>query len=431
MKRYGILIGICFFMLANLFAAKTDDKKKNDSDRAFLYFIANDSIDHEVIGYFYSLQSPLYSEALAPKFIVASRNRNVMLGIGGYVQLRAQYDFRGVCDAEEFHTYIIPVPNRGNPSQELRMGAGSSRLFMRVIANTSRLGQLTAYVEGDFLGRDRAFRLRQANVSFLGFTFGQALSTYIDVAAYAPSLDQNGGIVVSNQRNPLVRYQRAIGKKISFAVSAEMPPFSGSYLEGVTDKAHAQIPDFPFYLQFKNRNNHVRLSGMFRSLPYKDVITGSYDRVFGIGGKLSGSFELMRGVEAMFHTSYGKGTATYALDLDGAGMDILNDYSRPGKMFAPRTAVYYGGFRFRFNKNLYAGTAYNHIRLYTNASFQHAGDFDGATFYKYAQSATACLIWNFLPSASCGIEYLWGQRHNFDGSRGHANRVSTSVRYNF
>ena len=420
-----------FLLVALFFAATHSVAQTKEDEKALLYFVAKDTVGREIMGYFYNIQNPMYSDPAAPRFIIASRNQNLLLGIGGYVRLRGSYDFRGVCDSEDFHTYDIPVPNAGNPAAQLRMNAGSSRLFLRLIANTSKVGRLIAYIEGDFLGDNRAFRLRQANISFLGFTFGQALSTYVDGKAYAPSLDQNGGIVALNQRNPLIRYERSFGKGFRFALSAELPPYSATYQEDVTAKASVQVPDFPFYVQYQWRNNHLRLSGMLRDLPYKDVLHNSYHRVFGAGGKLSGLIQLHPALQGMFYTSYGKGMATYTLDLAGAGKDLLPDYDRPGKMFAPRTAVYYGGFRVDLCKSLYGGLTYSYLRLYTDKAFRSASEFDPATFYKYAQSATISLIWNFVPSASCGIEYLWGQRTNYDGSRGHANRLYASIRYNF
>lgn len=422
----GCLIGIYTFVIP-----ATGTAQQKEEGRAMLYFIAKDDDEPDLQGIFYSFSGPMVSDPVAPKFIFASRNKNLLLGIGGYVRLRASYDFRGVCNSDDFHTFDISVPNAGNPSQELRMNAGSSRLFMRLIANTKRLGRLVAYIESDFLGDNRAFRLRQATISFLGLTFGQTLTTFADASAYAPSLDQNGGIVALNQRNPMIRYQGAFGKHFGFAVSAELPPFSGTYQENITAKATAQMPDIPFYLQYNWSKSHLRLSGIFRDLPYKDVLHSSYHRAFGIGGKFSGKIVFNPTVETVFYASYGKGISTYSLDLSGAGVDILPDYTNPGRMFAPRTAVYYGGLRINFMKKLYSGISYSYLRLYTDREFRMNEAFDAAEFYNYAQSATASLIWDFLPSATVGIEYLWGRRTNFDGSYGHANRIYTSIRYNF
>ncbi|MEG1378115.1 MAG: hypothetical protein RSC75_00685, partial [Bacteroidales bacterium] len=121
MKQRHWLLLSCLICFCWLYALQPMYAQKKKDDRAMLYFLAKDTVDRGIIGYFYSLQGPAYSDPLVPKFIIASRNRNLLLGIGGYVRLRGSYDFRGVCDSEEFHTYDIGVPNAGNPSQELRM----------------------------------------------------------------------------------------------------------------------------------------------------------------------------------------------------------------------------------------------------------------------------------------------------------------------
>jgi hypothetical protein len=38
----------------------------------------------------------------------------------------------------------------------------------------------------------------------------------------------------------------------------------------------------------------------------------------------------------------------------------------------------------------------------------------------------ANVVWNFLPWASAGVEYLYGMREDLDGHHGTANRVQLS-----
>jgi hypothetical protein len=59
-----------------------------------------------------------------------------------------------------------------------------------------------------------------------------------------------------------------------------------------------------------------------------------------------------------------------------------------------------------------------------NRNLQEAGD------YKSGQYASANLLYSF-DSFLTGIEYLWGQRDDKGGAKGHDNRWQITVKYNF
>ena len=402
---------------------------QSSEGHSLLYFISRDSASHEIMGYFYKTQSPLFQDPTAPRFIIASRDNNIVMGIGGYVMFRGWGDFDGICSSDDFLTSKIPT-GTGTQKMKLGMTAAPSRIFLKLIANTGQLGPLTAHIEGDFLGASRTFRLRHANIQFMGFTIGQATSTFIDLGATAPSLDQNGNIVASAQRSPLIRYEYK-NKHFRVGIGAEMPSYTGTY-SLQTAKASAEFPDIPLYLQGQwGASSHIRLSGILRNLAYKNTLHSTYHQAFGVGGKLSGAIQLADPLRFYFYTLYGKGVASYTLDLSGVGADLLPDYRELGKMFTPHSAIYYGGFKIDYSKALFSDFTYSYIRLYPGKTYLANSDISSLTFYRYAQSVTANIIWKFSPNAWCGLEYCWGERTNFDKSRNHANRIYTAIRYNF
>ncbi len=430
MKIYRYITIILLFILSGSFFVTHVSAQNKKDDRSLLYFIADGQKHEDIMGYFYNTKHVGFNAPDVPRFIVASRNKNFMMGIGGYVMFRMAYDIGGIVEGQDFLTYNIAVPNAGNPKSQILMDAAPSRLFTKVIANTERLGQVIGYIEADFLGKDRTLRLRHAYISFKGFTFGQTLSTFIDQSAYAPTVDQNGSIVSTQQRIPLMKYVYKMPNGLSFAAAIEDPRYSGKTMENVCETAKPAIPDFPMWVQYKNGESHIRATAILRSLQYKNILEDKYKGLFAYGFRLSGTLKVAQPLTFYYQGAYGKGVSSFILDISGKGLDLLPNPAHPGKMEAVEGMLLYGGFKYNYTKNLHSSVIYAFDRIYPNADYVYSIN-NGADFYKYANSASCNIIWNINTSMICGLEYWWGQRTNFDGQRGNANRIYTMIRYNF
>ena len=79
---------------------------------------------------------PGFQQSEKPQFVFASKNNRFSFSLGGFVSLRAGYDFDGIVDNIDFVPYDIPVPGNYNSKQKLMMDASTSRLFMKEITNT-------------------------------------------------------------------------------------------------------------------------------------------------------------------------------------------------------------------------------------------------------------------------------------------------------
>ena len=93
---------------------------------------------------------PGFQQTEKPQFVFASKNNRFSFSIGGFVSLRAGYDFDGIVDNIDFVPYDIPVPGNYNSKQKLMMDASTSRLFLKAITNTRALGRVVIYMDADF-----------------------------------------------------------------------------------------------------------------------------------------------------------------------------------------------------------------------------------------------------------------------------------------
>ena len=64
---------------------------------------------------------PGFQQSEKPQFVFASKNNRFSFSLGGFVSLRAGYDFDGIVDNIDFVPYDIPVPGNYNSKQKLMM----------------------------------------------------------------------------------------------------------------------------------------------------------------------------------------------------------------------------------------------------------------------------------------------------------------------
>ena len=97
---------------------------------------------------------------------------------------------------------------------------------------------MRAFVEGDFAGSSRVFRLRHAYGQWKGLLVGQTWSTFVDPEAEPDGIDFEGLNAIALFRQPLVRWTKRLGERYSLATAIENPAPDITNAKGVS-----QFPD--------------------------------------------------------------------------------------------------------------------------------------------------------------------------------------------
>ena len=108
-----------------------------------------------------------FQQSHNPQFIFATRNNRFALGIGGFVNLRTSFDFDGAMGNIDFIPYDIPMSKGYANKQRIMMDASTSRVFLKAIINSQKLGKVQIYTDIDFRGGDQFSyipRLRSAYI---------------------------------------------------------------------------------------------------------------------------------------------------------------------------------------------------------------------------------------------------------------------------
>lgn len=367
-------------------------------------------------------------ESQAPRFVIVGSQKKFLVGIGGYVEARGSYDLGGIVSNSEFVTYDIPMTETYATRQQAQVDVSSSRLFLKVLGNTRRLGLVEGYVETDFYGDNNTLRLRKAYVSFKGFTIGQTVSTFTDLTACPTTVDTQGPNSYTYLRNVMIRYHLNMGSHWSMAVAVEKTPFSATY---GSDAAviPQRVPDLPLYFQYAwgEYGSHIRATGVGRYLQYHNSVRDDNQGKFGWGAQLSGNINAGNKVCFFMQGTYGEGIASYIQDLEGAGLDMVSNVAegKEGELQTVPALALLGGVQFNASRSVFVSAGYGQTKVFNRNGYYDADQ------YCYARYAVANVFWTFAQNCQAGLEYNYGTRTNMDRTENQANRIEAMVRYSF
>ena len=263
-----------------------------------------------------------------PQFLFAHKQNKYSLALGGFIALRTSYDFDGTPSATDFIPSSIPVPGDYASRQRLSMDASTSRIYLKGIANTRALGRVVVYVSTDFRGGAQGSytpRLREAYVSFKGFTFGRDVTTFCDLDAGPTTIDFQGPNAYNFTFATMIRYEVPFANDhLKFGLAAELPSVSGTFGE-TFDPIPQRVPDFPVYFQYAwgaKRDSHFRVTGVVRDLYLHNAATGNNTSLLGWGVQASTCINLARVLTIYGNGVYGEGITNYIQDLSGLGYDF-------------------------------------------------------------------------------------------------------------
>ena len=372
-----------------------------------------------------------FQQASTPSAIFADKRNAFSFAIGGDIALRAAYSFDRIVNNIDVVPYDVPMKITPADKQEIRMDATTSRLFIRGIANTQKLGQVHVFMDFDFRGGASGSytpRIRSGYVQMLGLTIGRDVTTFCDLTAAPTTIDFQGPNAYNFRFATMIRYERDfLDNHLKAGVAAEMPGVSGTY--GETLSAIPQrVPDFPIYLQYswgENRDSHIRASAVFRDLYLYNKSAGTEDDLFGWGVQFSGNIHVTKYLELFMNGIYGEGITRYINDLMGSGLDFTPRPNDPTKAQATPMFGWQAAAQINIMSNLFVSGGYSAVTV------RRKNGVYNDDMYRQGQYIFGNVFWNLTPRFVLGAEYLYAHRRNMDGLKAHANRINLLAKYSF
>ncbi|MCH5331437.1 MAG: porin [Alistipes sp.] len=372
-----------------------------------------------------------FQQVEKPLFIFTTNNNKFSLALGGYINLRASYGFDGLVNNIDFVPYDIPIPGNFATKQRVNMDASTSRVYLKAIMNSRALGRVVVFIDSDFRGGDGTTytpRVRSAYVMIKGFTMGRDITTFCDLNAAPQTIDFRGPNAYNLRFSTLIRYEIPFANNhLKFGVAAELPRVSATYGAGF-QPIPQRIPDIPAYFQVswgKNRQSHLRASGVFRDMHYYNTTRNTTDNIIGWGVQASGNIMIGRVLNIYFNGIYGEGITPYIQDLAGSGLDFAPNPENAAQLQTTPMYAWQAAAKINLAKKLSVSGGYSAVTVRKKNGFYADNE------YRFGQYIFGNIFYNITPRFTIAGEFLYGKRQNMNDAENHANRVNVMAQFNF
>ena len=366
------------------------------------------------------------------------------LKVGGFVNLSVVNSFDPMLIPDRFIVGSIPPDGEVVPGaiEGTQVSAQQTRVNLEYREQT-KLGEIRAFVEGDFQGDSDSFRLRHAFGQFRSILAGKTWSTFMDINSRPEEVDiegMNGEVLL---RHSQFRWSPQWGEKLQLKIALEDPAtdvINGSSQRGAFDLV-ASLDRMP--LGPLGRWNY-RVGAILRDLkaiasdgnPDDDITSDETQSATG-WGITTGGRQPVKGWGGqdffLWQLTYGEGIGHYINDLGTIGRgDAVFDPR--GKLHALPVFSGYVSYQHRWPTSFQFMKAWpGFLRSSFTLSWVKVNNFEFQKGDNYASTLRASmnLIYSPTPNIFTGLELLWGERTNKDGSKGKAKQLQFAMRYIF
>jgi hypothetical protein len=364
---------------------------------------------------------------------------NMAAKVGGFVRLGMVGSFDPIGSDDRFVVGTIPPTGTelAGATSRTTISAKRSRINLDMRMD-STVGQFRAFLEGDFAGEGGTdnYRLRHAYGQYNQFVLGQTWSTFMDNRAIPEDLDFEGLGGQLQVRQPLMRWARNYGEKRSLALGLENPDAS---LTGGTGTS--AFPDITGRYRVSGDLGHLQIAGLFRTLNGQlEEDIEHHDSVPGWGLSLSARRFVGRtgeGYNLVFQISGGEGIGRYLNDLGTVGGQDAAFDPVTGELRALPAIGGYIAYQHWWQET---GRTLNLLGRFFNrprSTFVFSAvdvrpfDFMGGLSYDRTTRASVNFIFSPITTIDIGIEGLWGERKNKDGSKGDAFQLQLVATFRY
>ncbi|MBK1638464.1 hypothetical protein CKO24_05270 [Rhodothalassium salexigens DSM 2132] len=363
---------------------------------------------------------------------------------GGYVKLDttvSRYSDGAIPSSSFGRDFYIPstVPVAADADSETVLDFSPRETRFLFKTETPVAGHtLGSHIELDFLITDNdnevisnSFtpRMRQAFLTYRGFLFGQAWSTFFNVSALPENLDFVGpteGTVFARQA--MIRYTHG-----PFEVAIENPETTvtspgGARVLGQND----HLPDLVARYTLDTDLGTFKVAGMLRQLRLgEDTVLGNganqlvldkSQTALGIGTSISGRMPLGERDDFRFMANVGQGLGRYlglAL-VNGAAIDAATGELDPIFIHSG-----FASYRHFWSDRWRSNLTFSYFRADNPVEKTGLGVTDRSW------SGHVNLLYSPASKLTLGMEYIYGQRRIEAGETGSLSRVQFSAKYGF
>jgi DcaP outer membrane protein len=354
---------------------------------------------------------------------------------GGQVRTVFVRNLRALGTEDRFVTSSIPIEGTPEAGKESRttISASPSRMETDFRVPTP-VGQLRAFVSGDFAGSNRTYRLRHAFGQWHGFLIGQTWSAFSDPEAEPDGLDFEGLNAISLFRQPGIRWTRPLSDRLELALAFENPSPDITGASGVN-----QVPDVIARLRFNAGEDPAERRLLFRgaghtqaAVLFRQIRGEPNDRpnqtlsTAGIGVHFSGRLQApwRKQDYVKFATAAGRGIGRYITDLGTlGGQDAVYDADQ-NTLHALRVYSTYIGYEHWWTEALRSTGTFGVV-------FVNNVDIQAADALRQTTRSSFNISWSPVRRVDLIAEVLAGRRVDKDRQDGRAGQLQLGWIFRF
>jgi len=278
-------------------------------------------------------------------------------------------------------------------------------------------GPLVAYMEGDFWGGSKHYRLRHLWVDYRFVHFGQDWTFFGDKDIWPNVMDWDGPPSGIWRREPELKFYFTNDSRWQFDVGLGQPgaevTFNADFADSNVTAANQSVPDVIGAIKKSGDFGHIRITGIYRNLDYVSGTTEQSEPGYGatISGFIKTNSVKTNPIQFQFYA--GKGIATYVVSFSGLNYDAAENGQ--GTIEAIPT---YGGwasyehfFTQKWHANLVTGFSNfssHEIREFTVPGPEYAATNTSIDLDHYYSLLN--VMWTPEPGLTFGIEYNLGEK---------------------
>lgn len=354
---------------------------------------------------------------------------NAEMRLSGWINVALLHDFDEYLnpDEQEFSAGLVAVPNSGVSSTG--MDARSSRFFLEsrhLLENGVAIKNIFVIDGGG--GGDTAggysARIRQANVTINGLTFGQAVGTFANAHAWPMYFDRGAPGAFPLARKPVIRYAMPLGKQSKsshiFSIAVEEPTSSIQNAD-----SGSSWPDAVARFDWNPKWGNLTGAVIARDLIARDPMGPGSDEAWVWGAQVSGVFTFRKKLKdhLKFNLVYGPGTSGIMWDTFFEPNDGVYVASTQTLETLDAMGAWVGWDHF-WSKRLWSMFMLSYVDI-DNIPIQAPSSFNTTI------TGVATLAWNFWERTYMALECFYGERENFDGQTADDVRINLVFRHTF
>lgn len=360
-----------------------------------------------------------------PRFALVGKEQKFYLGIGAQFLGEAMFDFGdNMPSALDFTPSSLTPKTPGNGGAT-RFAWQSSSFYMNFVAMPNNENKIGIFFKAKFTGLNNGIKVSHAYGKFRGLTVGYTHSAFTDGEAMPFTIDSEGPNGSVSKSLFTAFWTQSFTKNFSGAIGIDAPT-ADLTTSSTTSTINQRIPAIPLYLQYGwNDNAHIRLSGIYRPMQYRNVADAKNKTLQGGGIQLSGVTPIVGNLSAQFDATYGAGIGTYLQDDADLGLDAVA-VDQAGKMKAVKNLGLTGGLSYVFSPKVSSNIMYSHLTNWMPSGAAVSND-----TYRYGDYVAANVIYTFNKFISAGLEYDYGHSKNVAGEGLHSNRIQAQLAVTF